>query len=51
MFVIEVSQVATFKPILSFLSLHVNTTMHDYTINNYCYRHNYFNACALQVIT
>ena len=49
--VIEVSQVVPFKPIQSFLIIYVNNTMNSHRINYYCYRHNYFTVCTLQVIS
>ena len=48
--VIYLRHVVLFKPILSFRILYVNTTIHDYTINCYCYRHQYFTVYSLQVI-
>ena len=34
-----------------FLIIHVNTTMHAYTINYYCFCRHYSTVCALQVIS
>ena len=39
-----------FIPIPPFRIPRVNTTMHYYTINIYCYLHHYFTVCSLQVI-
>ena len=49
--IIEVSQVVKFKSIQSFRIINNNTTIHDYRINYYCYRHHYFTVSEIQVIT
>ena len=48
---IDGSQFSLFKLIQSFLIVHVNTPMHEYTINYYCYLHHYFTVCEVQVIS
>ena len=48
---IEASQVVPFKPIQTVQLIHVNNTMHDYTINNYCYCCHYFTVGSLPVIS
>ena len=49
--VIELSQVCSFKLIIIYQLLHLNTMTHDYFKDSSCYHHHHFTVYLLQVMS